>query len=129
MEDRFTRINEINEKYQKEVEIIDQFLLNPFTRGGSYKDIRKMPSFIHDNNQKALSAIVWPVNLILWGILIYGIKSIKSILLSVSLFLCVFISMVFLSNTLNLFVFCKKRKRELKSLIRMNQSKLLKEQK
>ncbi len=122
--DRILRIKEIITKYENEINLLNNYLENPFSRGDQYFAITKSQSYIDDNSKRYLSILIWVLNFLLWGILVFGFSNIKTVIIEVVLFTILSLAFIYIGTTIRLFFFCKRRKKELKNLIFANQNKL-----
>lgn len=121
---RLLRINEIIMKNENEIDLLNRFLENPFSRGEYYKSIKKSQSYLEDNSKGLLSIIVWVMNIVLWGILIVGFSNIKKLLIEGIIFAIFSVISIYLATTVRLIIFSRKRKKELEELILINKNKL-----
>lgn len=122
---RNLRINEIIEKYEKELVLLNKFLRNPFTRNKNYKQIIKSEPYMDNNESFRLpNTLLWTFNILGWGLIIFGIAKMNFVVYSAVLFILVSLVVGYLLKTWLLIRFCKKRKKELEDLIFLNKTKL-----
>jgi len=121
---RLLRINEIIMKNENEINLLNRFLENPFSRGEYYKSIKKSQNYLEDNSKGLLSIIVWVMNIVLWGILIVGFSNIKKLLIEGIIFAIFSAISIYLATNVRLIIFSRKRKKELEELILINKNKL-----
>lgn len=121
--DRIFRINDIINKYENELKLINAFLCNPFGLGKTYKELIRSQR-LNNYNKLAFNIVVWVLNILLWGILLFGFSSIDILILQVVLFVIVSLISYYIGNLIRSVLFCLKRKKEIEVLISENKKKI-----
>lgn len=120
---RDARIQEILDKYNEELKIVENVLANPFVRSENYEKLRKLSSYLDYQGNWGLAWLLLVFAYLMYGLLIFQL-SIENVLILIVLLSFGIAGGLYINHVIKLVLFCINRRKELRHLIEVTHQKL-----